>query len=253
MEREFFRILHFTIVIAAIILCLSFIGLHQEQMVYAPVVRDCICQICLLAAQHGRRAFSAAADQLLTTLAKVRTHVESNIDRTNVDNILSSLLSASATDQASDYAEAEQLYYSYETLCEATNQYDKCAPTLESIFNTLDDEDNFDPNVLVSVSRNLGGKTRSRASQKIDRNKGRLTVRTTPDQARVRIMNIVPRYRDGIELNIGNSYDIEVSEDGFKTFRTMVVLTDRENTRIDLIQPGYATRTLKHAHATLTD
>lgn len=180
------------------------------------------------AAQHGRRAFSAAADQLLTTLAKVRTHVESNIDRTNVDNILSSLLSASATDQASDYAEAEQLYYSYETLCEATNQYDKCAPTLESIFNTLDDEDNFDPNVLVSVSRNLGGKTRSRASQKIDRNKGRLTVRTTPDQARVRIMNIVPRYRDGIELNIGNSYDIEVSEDGFKTFRTMVVLTDRE-------------------------
>ena len=41
-------------------------------------------------------------------------------------------------------------------------------------------------------------------------------------------MNIVPTYRDGIELDIGEQYDIEVSEDGFKTYRDMVTLNESD-------------------------
>lgn len=48
-------------------------------------------------------------------------------------------------------------------------------------------------------------------------------------------MNINPRYTDGIELDIGNQYDIEVSEAGYETYRNMVTLTDVNQTlAIDL-------------------
>ena len=43
-----------------------------------------------------------------------------------------------------------------------------------------------------------------------------LTVKTSPEGARVRIMNIVPRYQDGIELQPGR-YRMEVSHPGFQT------------------------------------
>ena len=45
-----------------------------------------------------------------------------------------------------------------------------------------------------------------------------LTVKTEPSGAQVRIMNIVPAYRDGIELVPGD-FDIEVSASGYKTDR----------------------------------
>ena len=45
-----------------------------------------------------------------------------------------------------------------------------------------------------------------------------LTVIPTPGDARVRIMNIQPRYRDGIQLTPG-AYDIEVSAPGYRTYR----------------------------------
>ncbi len=45
-----------------------------------------------------------------------------------------------------------------------------------------------------------------------------LTVKTEPPGAQVRIMNIGPTYRDGIELVPGN-FDVEVSAPGYKTDR----------------------------------
>jgi len=180
------------------------------------------------AAQQGRRSFNIAADQLLKTLSTARAQLESNIDRGDVTNILNSLLNAAAADQTSDYAEAEQIYYSYETLCYAINQAEQCENTLDNLFNAIDTDDNFDPNTFASVSRRLGGKKQTRKAPEVERNKGRLTVTTTPADARVRIMNIVPRYRDGIELDVGNEYDIEVSEDGFITYREIITLTEIE-------------------------
>ncbi|MCF8108302.1 MAG: SUMF1/EgtB/PvdO family nonheme iron enzyme [Desulfohalobiaceae bacterium] len=45
---------------------------------------------------------------------------------------------------------------------------------------------------------------------------GRLYVNPTPSDARVRIMNIVPKYHDGIELKPGE-YHVRVDKPGFKT------------------------------------
>ena len=52
----------------------------------------------------------------------------------------------------------------------------------------------------------------------------RLAVKATPPNALVRIMNIVPAYRDGIELEPGR-YDIEVSAAGYETYREWHELT----------------------------
>ncbi len=46
-----------------------------------------------------------------------------------------------------------------------------------------------------------------------------LTVRPSPDDARVRIMNIAEAYRDRIALEADAEYDIEVSAPGYETYR----------------------------------
>lgn len=52
-----------------------------------------------------------------------------------------------------------------------------------------------------------------------------LTVTTTPEDALVRILNIVPRYTDGIELKPGR-YHIEVSHPDYVTHTTWVTIED---------------------------
>jgi serine/threonine-protein kinase PpkA len=52
-----------------------------------------------------------------------------------------------------------------------------------------------------------------------------LTVTTTPEDALVRILNIGPRYTDGIQLTPGR-YHIEVSHPGYITHATWITLTD---------------------------
>ncbi|MFC6635545.1 bifunctional serine/threonine-protein kinase/formylglycine-generating enzyme family protein [Microbulbifer taiwanensis] len=54
-----------------------------------------------------------------------------------------------------------------------------------------------------------------------------LDVRPEPSDARVRIMNITPRYRAGIELEPG-SYDLEVSKPGYTTVRRWIAIDDRD-------------------------
>ncbi|GAP75598.1 MULTISPECIES: carboxypeptidase-like regulatory domain-containing protein [Pseudoalteromonas] len=58
-----------------------------------------------------------------------------------------------------------------------------------------------------------------------------LTVNTTPSDSRVRIMNIRPKYHDGIELQPGE-YEVEVSKPGYETFREWVMVEN--NTVIDI-------------------
>ncbi|SHE50250.1 serine/threonine-protein kinase PpkA [Microbulbifer donghaiensis] len=54
-----------------------------------------------------------------------------------------------------------------------------------------------------------------------------LTVRPKPRDARVRIMNINPRYQAGMELEPGN-YDLEVSKPGYTTVRRWIAVDDRD-------------------------
>jgi serine/threonine-protein kinase PpkA len=52
-----------------------------------------------------------------------------------------------------------------------------------------------------------------------------LTIEVEPADALVRIMNISPRYRPGIQLQAGN-YDLEVSKPGYNTLRRWVAIED---------------------------
>ncbi len=54
-----------------------------------------------------------------------------------------------------------------------------------------------------------------------------LTVITDPSDARVRIMNIQPRYRPGMDLQPGR-YDIQVSKPGYATYRKWVDLRQED-------------------------
>ncbi|WP_444893495.1 SUMF1/EgtB/PvdO family nonheme iron enzyme [Microbulbifer sp. TRSA001] len=54
-----------------------------------------------------------------------------------------------------------------------------------------------------------------------------LTINTEPSDARVRIMNIAPRYLPGLELGPGR-YDVEVSKPGFSKVRQWIVLEDKD-------------------------
>lgn len=60
-----------------------------------------------------------------------------------------------------------------------------------------------------------------------------LTVVTTPNDARVRIMNIKPVYEDGIELDDGK-YDIEVTKPGYLTYRKWIVVDKKTILTVDL-------------------
>ena len=80
-----------------------------------------------------------------------------------------------------------------------------------------------------------------------------LTVATTPDDARVRIMNIRPRYRDGIGLAPG-AYDIEVSAPGYFTYRRFHRLIAGEQVlRIELEKDVLETVTMSAQSAPARD
>lgn len=69
-----------------------------------------------------------------------------------------------------------------------------------------------------------------------------LTIETTPPEAEVRIMNIAPRYEDGIELEPGE-YDLEVSAPGYKTYRDWRTLAAGRQTLKITLEGGKQTAT----------
>ncbi|MGN7613956.1 hypothetical protein ACQZV8_17950 [Magnetococcales bacterium HHB-1] len=56
-----------------------------------------------------------------------------------------------------------------------------------------------------------------------------LYINPTPAEARIRILNIRPRYQHGMRLGAGN-YHVEVSHPGFQVLRQWVKLSDRDVT-----------------------
>ena len=63
-----------------------------------------------------------------------------------------------------------------------------------------------------------------------------LVVRPTPKDARVRIMNIVPRYQAGMELDPGR-FDIDVSRQGYQRYRQWHDLTVGEKVLAITLEP----------------
>ncbi|MFK7853997.1 MAG: formylglycine-generating enzyme family protein [Granulosicoccus sp.] len=58
--------------------------------------------------------------------------------------------------------------------------------------------------------------------------RSKLTVSVVPDDARIRIMNIVEKYKPGISLDRSKSYDVYVTRPGYESFRDKIKLTDDE-------------------------
>lgn len=63
----------------------------------------------------------------------------------------------------------------------------------------------------------------------------KLTVLVSQNDARIRIMNIKPKYQQGIELKKGK-YDIEVTKDNHKTFRKWVSIEKHTTLNVNLEQ-----------------
>ena len=66
-----------------------------------------------------------------------------------------------------------------------------------------------------------------------------LTVTHTPKTARVRILNINPKYQDGIKLKTGK-YHLEVSQDGYETSKRWVTLSKNSVFNFSLTLPKVA-------------
>ena len=64
-----------------------------------------------------------------------------------------------------------------------------------------------------------------------------LTIRRTPNTARVRILNIKPKYKNGIKLKKGK-YHIEVSQKGYKTEKKWVTLSKDSVFNLSLSLPN---------------
>lgn len=73
------------------------------------------------------------------------------------------------------------------------------------------------------------------AEEQIENNTISLTVLTSPEDARIRIMNIKPKYKAGIELDEGK-YDIEITKDGYLTYRKWVEIDKKTILTIELDQ-----------------
>lgn len=60
-----------------------------------------------------------------------------------------------------------------------------------------------------------------------------LTINTIPENAKIKILNIVTHYYDGMYLNSGK-YDIEISKNGYYTKKGTIELQSNLNIKIDL-------------------
>ncbi len=70
---------------------------------------------------------------------------------------------------------------------------------------------------------------------------GRLFVTTSPRNARVRLLNIKPRYEDGMQLSPG-TYSVEVSADGYQTRTESATITAGQEKHLNIelvrVSPG---------------
>jgi len=70
-----------------------------------------------------------------------------------------------------------------------------------------------------------------------ERSISRLTITANPSNVRVRIMNILPPYSDGIELDRGEEYDVLVTSQGYKPYRRWVRATQANQIEHFILEP----------------
>ena len=78
---------------------------------------------------------------------------------------------------------------------------------------------------------------------------GRLTVSTSPDGSRIKILNIGPAYIPGMKLKPGN-YQVQVDHEGYESERTTVAISEGEDERVVILLKSIPTLTV---HVTPSD
>lgn len=82
---------------------------------------------------------------------------------------------------------------------------------------------------IIESNRNLSESDNREISQQLSR----LTVFATPSDARIRILNIQPKYKSGIELTEG-AYHLEISKYGYTTNTQWVTLAPGQDTAVTI-------------------
>lgn len=106
-------------------------------------------------AQLGRQEFTDAAQSMLEGLATARETWDRKFSNSEIVAVRHALLENAAADRASDYAEAEQIYYSFESLCYTLDEFDRCAGALDQLFESISDSDTYSPRKFAQLTKTL--------------------------------------------------------------------------------------------------
>lgn len=106
-------------------------------------------------AQLGKQAYVSAAQNMLENLKSARNTWDREFSEDEVAAVRRALLESAAADRASDYAEAEQIYYSVESLCYALDDIDRCTGALDELFNSISDSDTYSPWSFSQLAKKL--------------------------------------------------------------------------------------------------
>lgn len=106
-------------------------------------------------AQVGQPDFVRAAQGMLNNLAAARESWAREFSRDEIDAVRRTLLANAAADRASDYAEAEQIYYSVESLCYTLDELDRCSGPLDQLFEAISDSDTYSPRRFARLTKEL--------------------------------------------------------------------------------------------------
>ena len=112
----------------------------------------------LVAAQRGEAAFVKAAKSLRSELDRASAELDRQYTEAEIRAVRRALLESGAKDKASDFAEAEQVIYSFETLCLTLNEMDKCLPVLDQFYDSVKQYDQYKPRQFSKVAKSVVGK-----------------------------------------------------------------------------------------------
>jgi len=133
--------------------------LHMPNMVILQAIATAFEQTehrkALRGAQADRQSFQASVTALLKVLDFASETWSKPMTNEDVARMRKALLTMAGSDAASDYAEAEQIYFGFESLCYALNEADRCAPALDQLFGAIESSNTFKPGAFARIAKEL--------------------------------------------------------------------------------------------------
>lgn len=110
------------------------------------------------AAQGSKSGFNDTAGQLLSELTRTRESFPATFSDKQVSAVRRALLQTAGADRTSDFGEAEQIYYSLETLCLALDQLDSCGSALDQMFESIANANTYSPGKFARLAKKLASR-----------------------------------------------------------------------------------------------